>query len=53
MKKSEIYFKAQLAVLRASDISDRERLDILKELMDREETCQILEEREAKSNENC
>ena len=52
MKKSEIYFKAQMAVLRASDISDDERLTVLKELMDREDTCRLLEEREEKNNEN-
>lgn len=47
MKKSKIYIKAQIAVLKDSDISKDEKLCILSELMDREEIERYIEGKEA------
>lgn len=46
MKKSEIYKKAQLAVLGYDKFTDDEKLDILRELQDKEGTA-LFVEREA------
>ena len=47
MKKSEIYLKAQAAVL-ASNMSNLDRLTILRELMRQEDIALYSEENEAK-----
>lgn len=46
MKKSEIWKKAQLAVLSDSRLSDSDKLEILKELQDKEDTALFIEKRE-------
>lgn len=48
MKKSEIFKKAQLAVLGYDKFTDDEKLDILRELQDREGTALFVEDREAR-----
>ncbi len=50
MKKSKLYELAQLAVLRDGRLSDDEKLEIIRELQDREYTALLLEEQEAKNN---
>lgn len=51
MKKSEIYKKAQLAVLSDSRLSDSDKLEILRELQDKEGTALFCEKREAEQND--
>ena len=46
MKKSEIYRKAQVAVLKTETIGVFEKLEVLRELMDREDTALFCEKRE-------
>ena len=50
MKRSEIYKVAQLAVLRDERISDNNKLEIFKELQEKEETALFCEKREAAEN---
>ena len=45
MKKSEIYRKAQLEVLSSTALTENEKLEILRELMDRESTAIYTEKR--------
>lgn len=52
MKKSEIYKKAQLAVLGYENFTDDEKLDILRELQDKEGTALFVEDREAREAAN-
>lgn len=55
MKKSEIYKKAQLAVLGYDKFTDDEKLDILRELQDKEGTALFVEreaQEAAKNEEN-
>jgi hypothetical protein len=47
MKKSELYKVAQLAVLRDVRIPEDEKLEIIRELQDREYTETLFEERRA------
>ena len=51
MKKSEIYKKAQLAVLRDERLSDIDKLEIFKELQSKEATELFFEEGQAGKNE--
>ena len=52
MKKSEIYKMAQKAVLNYQAYPAEEKLEILRELMDKEETAKFVEDREEKEGEN-
>lgn len=52
MKKSEIYKMAQLAVLSDSRLSDSDKLEIIKELQDKEGTALFIEDRETQEAEN-
>lgn len=51
MKKSEICKKAQVAVLKNQSFEEAEKLEILKYLMDREDTELLMEKREAEKEE--
>ena len=51
MKKSLIYKLAQNAVL-VSNLSNHEKLEILRELMDREDTALFVEKREEQEKAN-
>ena len=51
MKKSEIYYLAQLAVLSDSAIANYQKLQILRELMEEEKLALFCEERK-KENED-
>lgn len=46
MKKSDIYRQAQIAVLDTCHVTAATKLDILRELMSREDTEKFLERRE-------
>lgn len=46
MKKSEIYKAAQMAVLKDEKLSNEAVLEVLKELMDKEDTALFVEKRE-------
>lgn len=48
MKKSEMYKSAQLAVMASASIGGYAKLEILRELMDREDTAKFIEEQEEK-----
>lgn len=50
MKKSEIYYLAQMAVVNSLSIIGEKKLEILKELMDKEALAKWSEEKEAKEN---
>lgn len=50
MKKSEIYYLAQVAVVNSPSIIGEKKLEILKELMDKEALAKWSEEKEAKEN---
>lgn len=50
MKKSKLYELAQLAVLRDGRLPDDAKLEIIRELQDREYTVLLLEEQEAADN---
>ena len=47
MKKSRIYYLAQIAVIRANNITDESKLEILRELMDKEDLEIYCEKKEA------
>lgn len=47
MKKSEIYYLAQVAVVNSPSIIGEKKLKILKELMDKEALAKWAEEKEA------
>lgn len=47
MKKSEIYIKAQIAVVAYQGMSVTDKLQILRELMDAEDLASFCEEQEA------
>lgn len=50
MKKSEIYYLAQMAVVNSLSIIGEKKLEILKELMDKEALAKWAEEKEAIPN---
>lgn len=50
MKKSEMYKTAQLAVMNYSTIGGFAKLEILRELMNREDMAKFTEEQDAKEN---
>jgi len=50
MKKSEIYRLAQLAVMKDNWMSNEFKLEIIRELQDREGTALFVEDREEKEN---
>lgn len=50
MKKSEIYAMAQNAVLNSTLIGNREKLEILRELMDKEDVALFCEKQKEKEN---
>lgn len=52
MKKSEIYKMAQIAVLN-SGLPGNNKLEILRELMDKEDVALFVEEREAEEESKC
>jgi hypothetical protein len=52
MKKSEIYKQAQMAVLKVQSISPEDKIEILKELIDREATVKLLEEMKESEDDN-
>lgn len=47
MKKSRLYYLAQTAVVRANNITDERKLEILRELMDKEDLEIFREQKEA------
>lgn len=49
MKKSEMFYKAQLAVLRDTFLSDSEKLEILAELEDKKGVALYLEREEVQA----
>lgn len=52
MKKSELYREIQMAIMRDEVLTDDVRLDMIRELQEREELEKLLEKREQeKSNE--
>lgn len=51
MKKSEIYYAAQCAVLEYHPISHSKKLEILRVLMSDEELARFVEEKEDQGNE--
>lgn len=50
MKKSEMYKLAQKAVLLSQAMMVDEKLEVLRELMNREDTAKFVEEQEEKAN---
>ena len=50
MKKSEIYRMAQLAILEDRRLSNDEKLDVIRELQDKESVALYVEETEAKKS---
>lgn len=52
MKKSEMYKRAQLAVLQATFITDPDKLEIVRELMGGESLARLLEEKDEKGGDN-
>ena len=48
MKKSEIYRQAQISVLHDGRFTAQDKLDILRELMDKEDVALFTEKREEK-----
>lgn len=52
MKKSDIYKMAQIAVLGSNNISPGMKLDIIRELMEKEDVALFTEEREAKEGKD-
>lgn len=50
MKKSEMYKKAQIAILQMEGLTFKDTLEILRELMDREESEEWSEKRKEKEN---
>ncbi len=51
MKKSELYYMAQIAVINAACIAPERKLLILRVLMENEDVAKFVEEREAKEGE--
>ena len=52
MKKSEIYKFAQISVLNDTVLSNTMKLDIIRELQDKEGTALFIEKQEEKEQEN-
>ena len=52
MKKSEIFYLAQIAVINAPCIAPERKLETLRVLMENEDVAKFVEEREAKEGEN-
>ena len=52
MKKSEIYKLAQVAVLESCHVSYGTKLEILRELIDKEDVAKFVEQHEEKESEN-
>lgn len=52
MKKSEMYRVAQIAVLETCQVSAGTKLEILRELMNKEDVAKFVEEQEEKEKAN-
>ena len=52
MKKSEIYLKAQVAVVTCGGFSVLDKLEILRELMAKEDVAKYCEEKEKENGES-
>ena len=50
MKKREIYKVAQICVINSNTLCSVDKLEVLRELMDREDTVQLLEKLEEKED---
>lgn len=53
MKKSELYHLAQIAVITSPCIAPETKIEVLRELMDKESFESFCEDRDAKKEGNC